>query len=250
MKLHGLLALAGIFALSTGCATRPPSVTHAHIGHCLTHWHDTPENKGLLDVARQELDTAVNESDAAIAAGLSPADKARHIENVAHALNPDVQPVGPGFDYGAVRALEGAIEHLEYAATSEDASLNIVSSVAVLSELGLAIAERLKSAVALAGTADERERAALDKAAIDLRSALHFAARGLDANGNGRIDPVTAEAGIDQLQTELQAMLNRETNPAYEPLPRKYVLGLVKLPNGKWSFASLRGAKSRPTYGY
>jgi hypothetical protein len=45
-------------------------------------------------------------------------------------------------------------------------------------------------------------------------------------------------------------MLARETNPKYQPLEKKYLLGLVRMPNGKWMYASLRKALGRPTYGY
>jgi hypothetical protein len=252
MKSFVSLTLIVACALpASGCVLRQPSVTHAHLGHCLTAWHDTPQNKGLLDVARQEIETAVRESDAAVEPVLSPEDKARHIDNAIHALKPDAQPFGPGLHYGALRALEGAIEHLEYAATSEDASNNVVSSVAVLSELGLAVAARLRGAVDLATASDARDSQALDRVAVNLHTALHSAARGFDANGNGQIDPVASEAGIDQLQAQLQAMLKRESNPGYQPLPKKYVLGLVRLPDGRWSFASLlHRNKARPTYGY
>jgi hypothetical protein len=250
MKPFILFSLILACALGTsGCVLRQPSMTHAHLGHCLTSWRDTPQNRGLLDVAREEIDVAMRESDAAIAPMLSPEEKARHIDNAIHALKPDAQPLGPGLDYGALRALEGVIEHLEYASTSEDASNNVVSSVAALSELGLSVVDRLRGAVRLASSVDARDTAALDRLALDLHSALHSAVRGVDANGNGRIDLVAAEAGLDQMQSELQAMLKRETNPPYRPLPKKYVLGLVRLPDGKWSFASLwqKVSRQQPT---
>jgi hypothetical protein len=49
---------------------------------------------------------------------------------------------------------------------------------------------------------------------------------------------------------QLDAMLARESDPKYAPLPKKYLLGVVRLPSGKWVFASLRKALSRPSYGH
>jgi hypothetical protein len=223
----------------SGCVHRQPLISHAHIGHCLTTWHDTPDKQGLFEVARQELETARKEADDALLAGLSAAQKAEHIDNVAHALNPDMQPLGPGLDYGAIRALEGAVEHLEYAATSEDASPNIVSSVATLSDIGVAVLERLRNAAAQAKPAGIKDLAALDKLAFDVRTLLNAAEFGTGT-----------QPGFQQLRTQLDAMLARESNPPYEPVERKYVLGLVRLPNGKWGFLPWRKTAARPTYGY
>src|SRR5688572_1286993 len=126
-----LLLAAGALALG-GCAHHQPLLAHAHIGHCVTSWHDTPDNRGLLEVAEQELATALHESRAALIRDICPSQKPRHLRNAVHALNPDAQHTGPGLGYGAIRALEGAIEHLEYAATSQDASRNVTTSVPTL----------------------------------------------------------------------------------------------------------------------
>lgn len=215
-----------------GCAHQQPLISHAHVGHGLTHWQDTPGNKGLFTVAREEIGIARRETEAALLAATA-AEKAAHMDNAAHALNPDVQPRGTGLGYGAIRALRSAVEHLEYAATSEDASANVVSSVAPLSELGEGVVDRLKAASSLAKSAGVTDPLALDRTAVELRASL-----------------AVAEAGLDQLQGQLQAMLDRESAPKYAPLPRKYLLGIVRMPDGKWIFTSIRNALSRPSYGH
>lgn len=232
-----------------GCAHQQPLISHAHVGHGLTHWQDTPGNKGLFTVAREEIDIARHETEAALIA-VSAAEKTTHIDNAAHALNPDVQPRGTGLGYGAIRALQSGVEHLEYAATSADASANVVSSVAPLSELGQGVLERLKAASSLAKTSGVTDPLALDRTAIELRAALAGVSQGVDANRDGRIEATVDEAGLDQLHAELQAMLAREHDPKYAPLPRKYLLGIVRMPDGKWIFTSIRNALSRPSYGH
>lgn len=232
-----------------GCVHYRPSVTHAHVGHCLTTWHDTPDNLGLFIVAEKELEIAVHEANAALDGNLSASDKLRHIHGVAHALAPASQPEGAGLGYGAIHALEGSIEHLEFAATSEDASQNVVASVAILSELGFTVLERLRTVANQAASVNDSDTAALDQTALALRANLRAVTLGSDMDGSGEIAANTAEAGMYQLRVELDAMLAREV-PRYEPLPRKYVLGLVRLPNGKWDFSFAHRPSQRPTYGY
>jgi hypothetical protein len=232
-----------------GCAHRQPLLSHAHVGHCLTHWQDTPDNKGLLTIAREELDAARRETDAALAAG-SLEQKSAHLENAAHALDPDAHPQGTGVGYGAIRALESGIEHLEYAATSPDASSNVVASVAPVGEVGNGIIERLRATASQAKTTGVADAVALDRIAVELRAGLTNIVQGVDANRDGRIEASAAEAGLDQLHAQLQAMLARENDPRYAPLPRKYLLGIMRLPDGKWIYTSIRKALSRPSYGH
>lgn len=234
--MKSLAMLIVVFVLGSllgGCVHRQPLISHAHVGHVVTHWGDTPQQQGLLPVARQELEAARQEADAALDDALTANQKAAHIRNIARALNPDAEKLGPGLGYGAIRALEAAVEHLEYAATSDDASTNIVSSVADLSATGDNLLERLRAAAARAKSADVRDAAGLDRTALELRSTLR-----------------EMGAELDRFQGQLSAMLARESNPKYEPLEKKYLLGLVRLPNGKWMFASIRNALSKPTYGF
>src|SRR5687768_5939023 len=157
MKRTGFSLIVVVCCLAFAeCAHKQPLISHAHVGHGLTHWTETPDNKGLFQVAHEELETARREAEAALASNGNVEEKTRHIANVSQALSPGAgAQQGPGLGYGAVRALEAAVEHLEYAATSEDASANVVSSVAPVSEIGLTIVARLRAS-------SEKARAARD----------------------------------------------------------------------------------------
>ena len=49
----------------------------------------------------------------------------------------------------------------------------------------------------------------------------------------------------------LEAMLQRETDPSYEPVSKRYVLGLVRLPDGVWAYRLPRRQPARSAgYGY
>ena len=58
---------------------------------------------------------------------------------------------------------------------------------------------------------------------------------GKDIDGNGVVDPASDEVGLVQLRQGLVTMLSNET-PPYHPLGRKYLLGLIRLPNGQWTY--------------
>ncbi|MGI9293550.1 MAG: hypothetical protein ACR2PS_06160 [Pseudomonadales bacterium] len=251
MKLFSsVLYTSAIILTLSGCVQTYPLISHAHLGHTLTSWHDTPDNAGLLITAKKEVAVAMREADLAWLAQSDPNKVNYHLNNVVNALNPDLQPIGTGEGYGAVRALEGAVEHIEYAASSDDASLNMVASVAVLGEQGATIIQRLKAAVELTQTSQNADAQALGNIAFKLRHQLKFAVVGRDLDNSGSIGNESAEIGLNQFDDQLQAMLDRETDPPYEPLERKYVLGLVRLPNGTWDFRIGRPLRRSTSAGY
>ncbi|MGI9238000.1 MAG: hypothetical protein ACR2QZ_11420, partial [Woeseiaceae bacterium] len=219
----GVLAVLAIFGLA-GCTTQQPLISHAHIGHALTTWHDTPGKQGLMDVAAADLGIA--EREASLACSNSVAgSRMKHTANVVNALVPEAHPDGPASGYGAVRALMGTVEHLEYAATSTDASMNLVAAVAELSVQGEAVHARLEVATDLAQTLLSAPPAKFadhcDRLQQELRVAIHGGVVGPRDEGFPTI-------GFNSLHAKLLATLDREQDPAYEPVPRRYVLGLVR----------------------
>lgn len=240
--------------LTTGCAQQMPLISHAHMGHSLTAWHDTPDNEALLIVAEKELSIAIAEVTSLMRTSNAP-DKRRLFRNAVNALNPDIEPTGPGLGYGAIRALQGTVDHLEYAAQSPDASDNLLTSVSQLAEQGEAISLHLTQALglAVAGTREADEK--LELLGVALYEQLRLATAGQMAGGNRGLtnDPSTVaveEIGIRGLHVAMQAMLDRETEPRYEPLERRYVLGLVRLPNGSWGYRLPKRQSTFSGYGY
>lgn len=239
MTRSTFLAMSAFLAL-TGCAQKMPLISHAHIGHSLTAWHDTPENEPLLIVAEKELATALVEIEAAAAAAQNT-EKLQRLRNVVHALNPDREPSGSGLGYGAIRAAEGTLDHLQFAASSADASDNLVRSVAAMSLAGERLLVHLRAAERSAALALEGSASAVPSRVEDVRRQLALAALG---------DNPSEPGGLDGIRAEMEAMLARETDPRYEPLPRRYVLGLVRLPNGRWGYRLPRRETSLRSVGY
>ena len=238
LAFRGLLIWLAAQSLA-GCTTQMPLVSHAHVGHALTTWHDTPDQQGLMTVAAEDLLVAEREASLACEAP-EPFAGALHVRNVIHALVPEAEPEGAASGYGAVRALMGTVEHLEYAATSADASLNLVAAVADLSVHGESVHARLKVAVELSQNLLKADPTDWQGYCAQLRRELQVAINGGTA---GPADTGFPSVGFLALQDRLMAALEREADPKYTPVPRRYVLGLVRLPSGQWRY---RVARNNP----
>ena len=229
-KICRLLILITVVINFYGCASSLPLVSHAHVGHALTTWHDTPDQVGLYESARNEageaLEIAYNHLDIG--------DQQRQqqaISQIAYILNPDVIGLdNPEFGkrYGVIRALEGTLDHIEYAATSDDASLNFLSSISEITKNGESVLNRfnLIFEVCRQNLNSSNPGGVISQLYFDLKQAV---------DGKSDADSVSVY-GMRNFADDFNAMLKREKDPRYEPLSRKYVLGLVRLPNGHWGY--------------
>src|SRR6266850_6208263 len=105
---------------------------HLHIGHVMTNWRDTPGTRGFLPVAVDEARVAgLHARLAAKAASLD--EIALHAGHVLHALDPTIEPKGPGAGYGVRKAAAGALQHLDFAAKAEGATASITTHAAHVS---------------------------------------------------------------------------------------------------------------------
>lgn len=102
---------------------------HLHVGHVMTNWRDTPGARGFLPVAVEEARVAAQHAGLA-AKGTALDDIHLHAARVLHALDPAVEPKGPGAGYGVRKAIDGALQHLNLAATAEGATAAVTSHAA------------------------------------------------------------------------------------------------------------------------
>ncbi len=126
-----LTILAATIGLgAAGCVTEaPPTIAHAHIGHAVTGWHDTPAQQGLLVTAGREAEIGYNHAGFALEAAATPDQLREHVRHVLHVYAPERTTPGPGLGYGLCKALDGALNHLEYTAQADDATDNVRNSV-------------------------------------------------------------------------------------------------------------------------
>jgi hypothetical protein len=167
---------------------------HLHIGHVMTNWRDTPGSRGFLPVAVEEARIAVQH--ARLAARSTALDDIKlHAGHVLHALDPAVEPKGPGAGYGVRKAAAGARQHLDLATAADGATASITTHAAAVSsslsnvlqwvDQAVATGQRILAATDAAGAAGQ----AADLAALTLR---------------------IGDEGLQQAQTHMGLMLKAE----------------------------------------
>jgi len=93
---------------------------HAHIGHVMTSWADTPDKAGFLPTAIAEAKITIQH------VGLAAKDPGSlkkiklHIGHVFNAIDPSIVKKKPGLGYGVLVATNGASKHLGFAVKSAD----------------------------------------------------------------------------------------------------------------------------------
>jgi hypothetical protein len=98
---------------------------HLHLGHVMTNWRDTPSGVGFLTIAISDGRVAGSHAELAAKSRNQLDDMQLHAGHVTNALDPGIEPKGPGSGYGVRRAVSGALQHLEFAVNAEGASANI-----------------------------------------------------------------------------------------------------------------------------
>jgi hypothetical protein len=143
---------------------------HLHIGHVMTNWRDTPGARGFLPVAVDEAGVAQQHARLA-ARSRRLEDVQLHAGHVLHALDPGVEPKGPGAGYGVKNAVAGAAQHLGFAVTADGATADLATHApAVLTSLA-SVAQWVAQAIAAAqNVRSATELAAAARAAADLEA--------------------------------------------------------------------------------
>jgi hypothetical protein len=234
MKLTGLaargLALAALLG-SAGCITRPPTIAHVHIGHALTGVHVTPGHKGYILVAEQRADEVL--------AAVKNAGQASDLDGLKAQVALAVSQNDNQDSFGVKQSLIMAANHIEFAATSEDASQNVIHFAPQFKQDTAAVIERCEY-IDLLGK-DVAASKSLKEATLlvqEMSKAALANVEGADSKNAGAKGSIPADYGMAQLRAELQAMIARE-NPPYRVVDDWYLFNLVRLPNGRWVFDKL-----------
>ena len=129
-------ALVAAAALNSGSAIgqqAPANPAHVHLGHVMTSWKDTPEMKGLLPAAIADARVAATHAGLAAKAPDNLDAMKLHAGHVLNALDPSIEPKGPGSGYGVKKAAAGALAHVGFAAKTDGASKNVLTHAAHVS---------------------------------------------------------------------------------------------------------------------
>ncbi len=220
MNYPRALALSLGLVLVTGCADNmamkdkgmaDKNMAHVHIGHVLTGWNDTPEQMGLLPTAIAEANVAAQHAGFAVS---KPADLAwmkTHIGHVLHAVDPSVEPKGPGLGYGLIKAAGGAAKHVGFAAESEGASENVKTHAVHVETSATNVVTWGRLIVGLSKQVQAAETA--DQAAPLVKKIEQLATRlvaGEDVNGDGKITWHASEGGLERAEKHMGFMTKGE----------------------------------------
>jgi hypothetical protein len=233
-----LAAVALVLSLlgAAGCVSRPPTIAHVHIGHAITGVHVTPNQEGYMVTAERRGAEAVEFSRLAAASNDLAVIK-RNVAGVVKATDAED-------DFGVKQAIVMASNHITFAATSDDASVNVQQAAPIFASHITRVVERCELIVLLGKDVEASssvEEASVSVAELGKLTRANVngddfnAAAGNAAAGAG---PLPSQYGLVQLRTELEAMIARES-PRYVTVPQWYLFNLVRLPNGRWVFDKL-----------
>jgi hypothetical protein len=223
-----ILAAVGATA---GCITRPPTIAHVHMGHALTGVHVTPDHKGYMLVAEQRADEAL--------VAVNGAKQATDLLGVKSQIALAVSKNDNQENFGVKQSLIMAANHISFAATSADASDNVIRFAPVFKSDIAAVIGRCEYISLLAK--DVAASSSMQEASLlvgEISKAAQANVAGDDSSGQGVKGSVPAEYGMTQLRAEVQAAIARE-NPPYRTVDNWYLFNLVRLPNGRWVFDRL-----------
>jgi hypothetical protein len=215
----------------SACVSRPPTIAHVHIGHALTGVHVTPDHKGYILVAEQRADEALEAARRATQASALP--------ELQSAVAAAVTATNDQDTFGVRESLTMAANHISFAATSADASDNVIQFAPVFRANTAAVIGRCDY-IGLLGR-DVAASSNLKEAALLAHEILKAAAanvEGDDTAGAGAKGTIPADYGVTQLRDQLQDMVKRE-KPPYRTVDQWYLFNLVRLPNGRWVFDKL-----------
>lgn len=170
-----------------------PPLVHAHIGHVMTAWRDTPGSVGLLTIALS--DTRIAAAHALLLSKSTSLDDMKlHAGHVLHALEPALETTGPASGYGTKKAAAGAMQHVGFTAAVDNASptvkshastvnANLTETIAAI-DRAIAMAQKIRASTAAAEA---------ETSARELRSVVE-----------------DIGAGLQRAEQEMRAMMKAE----------------------------------------
>lgn len=231
MRVWQWLVVALSVPLAAACVSRPPTVAHVHIGHAITGVHVTPNKEGYMVSAERRAQDTIDFATKAI----NSHDLAEIKRNIALAAD----ATDSVDNFGVKESIVMAVNHVTFAATSDDATLNVQKSAPKFAADSTRVVERCDLIALL--SKDVQTSTSVTEAAVSANEIAKLARANLsgdDSNGDGVAGSVPSEYGLQQLRKELEEMVARE-QPPYVTVDQWYLFNLVRLPNGRWVFDKL-----------
>jgi hypothetical protein len=194
----------------------------------MTSWKDTPGMKGLLPTAIADAQLAMEQVERADLEGrindfwlyggyvlnaLDPGAETSALLKTAYARLPTtyVKIEVPGSGFGIKRAVAGALQHVQLAATSEGASDNVKTHAAHVTASLENVAKWTDEAIATTRKLLEAKDVGGGQVLVDELTALvGQIAIGTDANGDGQTGWQMGEGGLRQATAHMRLMMKGE----------------------------------------
>jgi hypothetical protein len=203
--------LPGQLAPSAATLKVPAGEVGVHIGHVVNSFADVPDKKSLLSIAQAEAAVAAQHAALGARASTNLDGMKLHAGHVLNALDPSLQPMGPGKGYGLKKAAAGIATHIDLAAKAPGASQNVIVHANHISTSAKNTSKRVDDAIALCqkiqAATSASDAAALMTQLVSVTSQLQ---PGFDANGDGRVGWQEGEGGLQQIEEHVKLMLAGE----------------------------------------
>lgn len=184
-----------------------------HIGHVMDSFQKAPNQQGLLPTALAEAKIAMTH------AGLATKDPNNldaiklHAGHVLHALDPSLEPKGPGQGFGVKNAAAGVGQHALLAGKSPGANFVVAAKATQVAGAAENAGKRADEAIGLVQKARDAttaaEAAALMQQAVTVLTQM---TNGADVNKNGEIAWSAPEGGLAQAQEQMEEMRKAATS--------------------------------------
>lgn len=182
-----------------------PEAARAALAYVTDASPDTPGGMGLLDVARQEAEIALQHARLAGRDSTDLANMTRHVAHVLHALDPTEVGAGPGLGYGVRPAARAMTARLQEAGTVEAVPgvLRFHAPISVQAARGADA--RATEAVTVARSVQRAASAAEGRRLVRrLAEVVRSMAYGSDGDNDGRIGHTEEESGLAQVAYHLE----------------------------------------------
>jgi hypothetical protein len=203
--------LPGQLAAAPAALKVPAGDVGMHIGHVVNSFADVPDKKSLIFIAEKEAATAAQHAALGARASTNLDQMKLHAGHVLNALDPSLQPMGPGAGYGLKKAAAAIATHIDLAAKATGASQNVIVHANHISTSAKNTSKRVDDAIALCqkiqASTSVTDAAALMTQLVSVTSELQ---PGKDANADGRVGWQEGEGGLQQIDEHVKLMLAGE----------------------------------------
>ena len=181
----------------------------AHVNHVAKSWMETPNQVGLLTIARSEAAVARTHADLAVQRSTDSDWVKMQAVHIKHALQPKGK--GPGKGYGLIKAIEEVKQQMELAIASGDASDAVVFHGEQIIMSTDSILARIHTLEALTNRIINAPRGTdFSLQAETLSDLANHILTGEDLNQDGHIRWMQGEAGLDQELKYLEYLQEKE----------------------------------------